>query len=128
MAPYVMRWPFIRSIGGGEMAGLKPDHLGSIEWKRTRLVVLRRDQNICAYCGDVATQVDHVVPRVDGGSDALDNLVASCRRCNLLKGRRSVFLMGRSTPLASSDNLSHVTTTSVPNGPFDGQPEAKRGQ
>ena len=110
------------------MPGLRDrNQLGSIEWKRQRLIVLRRDQNICAYCGDEATQVDHVIPRVDGGTDDLDNLVACCRRCNLLKGRRSVFLMGRSTPLVSSGNLSTVTLTTVPNGPFDGQPKSARG-
>jgi 5-methylcytosine-specific restriction endonuclease McrA len=32
--------------------------------------------------------VDHVIPRRLGGLDSDDNLVASCRRCNLSKGGR----------------------------------------
>jgi hypothetical protein len=31
-------------------------------------------------------QVDHVVPRVKGGLDNLDNLVLSCSPCNSRKG------------------------------------------
>lgn len=53
--------------------------------------VLTRDGRRCVFCerteadGAVLT-VDHVVPRVWGGSDRLDNLVCCCRRCNELKG------------------------------------------
>ena len=31
---------------------------------------------------------DHVVPVSRGGADSWDNVVASCRRCNHLKGSR----------------------------------------
>jgi 5-methylcytosine-specific restriction endonuclease McrA len=39
----------------------------------------------CA-CGAPATDVDHVVPTIVGGSDSLENLRPSCARCN--RGRR----------------------------------------
>ncbi len=54
-------------------------------WKKIRLKVLQRDAYTCAYCGDVANEVDHVYPKSKGGEDTLDNLVAACRRCNILK-------------------------------------------
>jgi len=44
-------------------------HLSSAAWKRQRLIVLRRDCHICAYCGEAANEVDHVQPRVQGGTD-----------------------------------------------------------
>lgn len=39
----------------------------------------------CAYCGDVPTQVDHIMPRSRGGGDDRDNLAPACRRCNMEK-------------------------------------------
>ena len=57
-------------------------------WRQIRSRILRRDQFICQYCNQEATTVDHVIPRRLGGLDSDDNLVASCRRCNLSKGGR----------------------------------------
>ena len=39
----------------------------------------------CAYCGGVATEVDHVTPLARGGTDDLANVVPCCRRCNAEK-------------------------------------------
>lgn len=39
----------------------------------------------CAYCGDLATEVDHVVPLARGGGHMLDNLVPACQPCNRSK-------------------------------------------
>ena len=55
----------------------------------TRDGVLRRDRNICAYCGGRADTVDHVLPRCRGGGDTWFNLVAACQSCNGLKGDRT---------------------------------------
>ncbi|CAB4222043.1 HNHc domain containing protein [uncultured Caudovirales phage] len=94
------------------------------QFKRQRLRVLARDQYTCQYCGTVgATHCDHVIPKVDGGSDEMDNLVASCARCNQLKGSKSVgvFLGRRSAPLVFSDHLSPTTVSVSLPGPFEGQ-------
>jgi len=103
------------------------DDLGSSKWKQQRLRVLERDQWICSYCGEQATEVDHVIPRKVGGDHSMDNLVASCRRCNLAKGARSeaLFLHGISTPLVLVGNPSPITVGSVLPGPFEGQPRQK---
>lgn len=71
-------------------------------WKKLRLKVLRRDAYTCFYCGDVANEVDHVIAKVKGGEDSLDNCVAACRRCNIQKKDKdqAVFLAQRSTPPA----------------------------
>jgi hypothetical protein len=59
--------------------------------------VLERDQYRCRYCGLDGTasfenalimSVDFVVPRARKGKKDPGNLVACCRPCNLIKGRR----------------------------------------
>jgi 5-methylcytosine-specific restriction endonuclease McrA len=76
--------------------------------KADRMRVRLRDGGCCHYCGIVVidasevteaiafgcsdehvswlrscvAQVDHVVPRIAGGSDEPGNLVLACRRCN----------------------------------------------
>ena len=40
--------------------------LWTAEWKKQRQRVLKRDGYICAYCGQDATEVDHIIPRAKG--------------------------------------------------------------
>ena len=58
------------------------------ELKLSRRTVFARDQHTCQYCGQTAKEltIDHVVPKRLGGPTAWDNLVCSCRRCNMKKG------------------------------------------
>jgi 5-methylcytosine-specific restriction endonuclease McrA len=86
---------------------LKP-YRATSHWKKLRLQVLRRDGYTCTYCGDVATEVDHIVAKVKGGEDTLDNCTSACRRCNIQKKDQdqSVFLARRSTPPAFRFNNS----------------------
>lgn len=37
----------------------------------------------CYYCGEFATQIDHLMPISAGGSSSFDNLVPCCAPCNL---------------------------------------------
>lgn len=57
-----------------------------------RMFILARDNFACKYCGrspmtekDVVLQVDHKIPRKHGGLDDIDNLITSCRECNIGK-------------------------------------------
>jgi HNH endonuclease len=61
------------------------------------LRILERDQYRCQYCGldglasfenALAMSVDFVIPRARKGKKDDRNLVACCRSCNMLKGRR----------------------------------------
>jgi 5-methylcytosine-specific restriction endonuclease McrA len=81
-------------------------------WARTppltRRAVLRRDSGTCAYCSQAADTVDHVVPRSRGGRHEWTNVVASCKRDNLLKGDQLLSELGWSlpfTPLAPDGHL-----------------------
>lgn len=86
-------------IIGGEIRVPRVLHL--LRYERTPRAVVRltrrnlmlRDQFQCQYCAKRPTQrdlnVDHVMPRSRGGADSWENLVVSCRFCNLKKGRRT---------------------------------------
>jgi 5-methylcytosine-specific restriction endonuclease McrA len=55
----------------------------------TRRAIFLRDDHRCQYCGGSAENVDHVIPRVQGGQHLWENVVAACRRCNTRKGGRT---------------------------------------
>jgi 5-methylcytosine-specific restriction endonuclease McrA len=58
-------------------------------WTAIRLLILKRDKNMCAYCGRRADTVDHVIPKSKGGDESDSNLVACCKRCNMEKSNRT---------------------------------------
>jgi 5-methylcytosine-specific restriction endonuclease McrA len=60
----------------------------------TRRAVLARDRQRCAYCGEHADTVDHIVPRSRGGGHDWSNVVAACRRHNVEKGDRLLEELG----------------------------------
>ena len=62
-------------------------------WERTRARILRRDGGLCQPCqsdGHVtgATEVDHIVPKAQGGGDNDENLQAICIECHSAKTAR----------------------------------------
>jgi len=94
-------------------------------FKKQRLRVLARDNWTCIYCGGPANEADHVIAKVKGGDDSMENLVSACRMCNNRKGKKpqAVFLGQTATPLVSREVLSPVTTSVPLSGPFEGQSE-----
>ena len=59
----------------------------------SRINIYGRDQNTCQYCGTrfprSELNLDHVVPRSQGGRSTWDNVVCSCLKCNRRKGGRT---------------------------------------
>jgi 5-methylcytosine-specific restriction endonuclease McrA len=53
-----------------------------------RRAVFARDGGRCQYCSGPAESIDHVVPRSRGGLHVWENVVASCRPCNVRKRDR----------------------------------------
>lgn len=60
--------------------------------KKTRFEVFKRDNFACQYCGRTPPQVvlepDHIDPKVNGGSNHIDNLITACFDCNRGKAGR----------------------------------------
>lgn len=59
----------------------------------SRKNVLVRDEYTCQYCGGEHTSgdltIDHIIPKVQGGSNEWTNVVTCCRSCNMKKGGRT---------------------------------------
>ncbi len=58
----------------------------------SRFNVFSRDNNTCQYCGEKLPRselnLDHVLPRSQGGLSTWENMVCSCFTCNRVKGGR----------------------------------------
>ncbi len=62
-------------------------------WEKLRAAALARDLHLCQPCkraGRVtpATEVDHITPKAQGGTDTLENTQAICGPCHRAKTAR----------------------------------------
>lgn len=56
------------------------------EWRKTRAAALRRAGRRCEKCGATGrVEVDHIVPRSQGGSHGPDNAQVLCLPCHRVK-------------------------------------------
>lgn len=72
------------------------------DWQDRRQKVLKRDGYVCQGCSlrstrvdDIRFDVDHIVPKSDGGSHSLKNLQTLCRSCHASKHPRNQELKSR---------------------------------
>jgi 5-methylcytosine-specific restriction endonuclease McrA len=104
----------------------KNDPRDSRAWRALRKTILARDGYVCAYCGQDADTVDHVVSVKESREMAMspDNLVSACKRCNSIKGARSegVFLARKFTPPVFSGNISPMQSEPMQDSPFKIRP------
>lgn len=63
-------------------------HTGNSRYRRLRAQVLQTHP-ACAYCGRVATEVDHIIPVSAGGTNTIHNLAPACTACNRRKGAKT---------------------------------------
>ncbi|HVJ04248.1 MAG TPA: HNH endonuclease [Candidatus Saccharimonadales bacterium] len=92
------------------------------------LRILKRDHYCCRYCGLDGTAsfenalvmgVDFVVPRAHMGKKDFHNLVACCRPCNAIKGRRKYgsFEEAKARVLAEREKYRKAWESSVRGAP-----------
>lgn len=62
----------------------------AIPWLVLRDMAFARDGYRCTYCGDEVGpfEIDHIIPRIKGGENILENVTVACRSCNRSKKDR----------------------------------------
>ncbi len=69
------------------------DRIPKTKVRFSRHNIYMRDGNTCQYCGETLPRtdlnLDHVVPRAQGGRTTWENVVCCCIDCNLAKGART---------------------------------------
>jgi 5-methylcytosine-specific restriction protein A len=63
---------------------------GGRPWRRKREEILKRDSYLCVPCKQqdritLASEVDHVIPQAEGGSEDDSNLQSICEACHKAK-------------------------------------------
>jgi 5-methylcytosine-specific restriction endonuclease McrA len=85
--PQLLEQPDLRGVEyqQGELAGYE-----------VREYLLQKWGRVCAYCGmtDIPLQVEHIVPRVHGGTNRISNLTIACAPCNTAKGTQTAAEFG----------------------------------
>ena len=75
-----------------------------------REFVFSKTNGRCSYCGAKATEIDHIIPRVKGGSNSTFNLTPACRSCNQKKSNKTLKEFGK---LMNKD-YSHLKPKKLP--------------
>lgn len=83
---YQRRNPEVRAIHGARRRAREAH--GAVTIQEIRALKAEYD-NRCAYCGEEATTLDHVVPLSRDGAHSIDNIVPACRPCNSGKHART---------------------------------------
>jgi len=88
-----------------DMQQMQNPEINGVEYQRGTLAGYSQKEYLlakwgrnCVYCGkgNIPLQVEHIVPKAQGGSNRISNLTLACEKCNLRKGSRNVedFLAG----------------------------------
>ena len=75
-----------------------------------REFVFSKTKGRCSYCGAKATEIDHIVPRANGGTDSTFNLTPVCRSCNEKKLNLSLKAFGKKM----NKDYSHLEPKKLP--------------
>lgn len=62
----------------------------------------------CGYCGELATSLDHIVPRFKSGSSNRNNLLPCCRSCNSNKASTEMETWYRNQNFFNEDKLDKI--------------------
>jgi hypothetical protein len=73
-----------------EISGIEYQQ-GELKGYHVREYLLAKWRRKCAYCGraGIPLEVEHIVPRIRGGTNRVSNLTLACKTCNQSKGKRT---------------------------------------
>ncbi|GCC11301.1 CRISPR-associated endonuclease Cas9 [archaeon] len=64
---------------------------GELEGYEVREYLLEKWKHECAYCdkGNIPLEIEHIIPKIRGGTDRVSNLTLACHKCNQKKGDKT---------------------------------------
>ena len=68
---------------------------GNLYNKNLREFIFSKTKGRCSYCGGKAEEIDHIIPRSNGGTNSTYNLTPACRSCNEKKSNLSLKEFGK---------------------------------
>jgi 5-methylcytosine-specific restriction endonuclease McrA len=79
-----------QQIQNPEITGEEYQH-GELHGYLVREYLLAKWQRTCVYCSSqgIPLQIEHIVPKVRGGTDRVSNLALACKPCNRKKGSQT---------------------------------------
>ena len=83
---------------------------GPLYQTKLRSYLFKKYNGKCVYCGAKAEEIDHVIPRANGGTNSVHNLVASCKACNQTKSNKTLKEFGK----IMNKNFSHLEPKKLP--------------
>jgi 5-methylcytosine-specific restriction endonuclease McrA len=80
-----------QAMANPEISGLEYQQ-GTLAGYEVREYLLEKWHRTCAYCGKggVPLQIEHILARINGGTDRIANLTLACERCNRRKAARTI--------------------------------------
>jgi len=83
---------------------------GDLKDKKLRDFIFQKYNYSCVYCGGKGEEIEHIIPKSKGGTNSVQNLTLSCRKCNIEKGTLSLELFGKRV----GKDLSHLKPKKTP--------------
>jgi 5-methylcytosine-specific restriction endonuclease McrA len=82
-----------------EISGIEYQQ-GTLQGYTVKEYLLEKWNRTCAYCGakDLPLQIEHIVAKVNGGSNRISNLTLACASCNEKKGKLPVEVFLKNKP------------------------------
>lgn len=81
----------LQQLENPEISGIEYQQ-GELAGYEVREYLLNKWDRKCTYCGveNVPLQVEHIKPKVKGGTNRISNLCLACEYCNLKKGTQDI--------------------------------------
>lgn len=83
---------------------------GELKNTKLRNCIFMKHNYQCVYCGGYGEEIEHIIPRSKGGTNSVQNLTLSCRKCNIKKGNLSLKDFAKKV----KKNFSHLEPKKTP--------------
>jgi len=98
------------SMTNGEKLNGREYQNGDLKDTKLRKFIFQKNNFKCVYCGSKGEEIEHIIPKSKGGTNSVQNLTLSCRRCNIEKGNLSL----KSFAKKIGKDLSHLKPRKTP--------------